>query len=69
MNEPEEGAQIPTSEFGSDFLPSGSVPLDTDSQDLQQRKIKHLSIPYRCFEIEREVFMCTQQDEDELKTY
>ena len=46
MNELEECAQIPT-EIESDFIPSGSVPLsesvplDTGSQDPQQRKSKH----------------------------
>ena len=74
MNEPAEDTQIPT-EIESNSIPSGSiplsesVPLNTGFQDPQQCKSKHVSIPHRHFEIEREEFMHAPQDEDEPKSY
>ena len=69
MNKPAEGAQIST-KIKSESIPCGStpfsesVPLDTGSQDPQQRKSKCVSSPCHRFDICGEVFMCTPQDEE-----
>jgi hypothetical protein len=48
--------------------PSGSIPLENDSQQPQPRRSNRGYIPRRRFEIEGEAFMIAPHDDDEPKT-
>jgi hypothetical protein len=64
----EEISQSPK-DNGSDLPPSGSTPLEKDSQEPQLRRSEHGKIPRRHFEIEGDVFMVAPQDDDEPRSY
>ena len=79
MLDPNEGAssnlvknqeEIPETprDSGSDLQPSGSTPLEEDSQQPQPHRSKHGSVSRRCFEIEGEAFMVSSQDDEEPRT-
>jgi len=50
------------------LLPSGSIPLEVDSQQPQLRRSKRRNLPRRRFEIEGEAFMIALHDDDEPRT-
>ena len=54
---------------GSDLAPSGSKPLDSDTQGSKVRRSECGTIPYHHFEIEGESFLCDSLDLDELASY
>ena len=54
---------------GIDFVPSGSKPLDSDTQGSKVRRSEHGTIPRRHFEIEGESFICDSLDLDEPASY
>ena len=53
---------------GSDLQPSGSTPLEEDSQQPQPHRSKRGSVPRRRFEIDEEAFMVSSQDDEEPRT-
>jgi hypothetical protein len=63
----EEIPQTPRDNW-SDLLPSGSIPLEVDSQQPQLRRRKCRNLPRRRFEIEGEAFMIALHDDDEPRT-
>jgi hypothetical protein len=63
----EEIPQTPR-DSGSDLPPSGSIPLEVDSQQPQPRRSKRRNLPRRRFEIEGEAFMIASHDDDEPRT-
>ncbi len=66
----ENDEEIPqtTRDSGSDLPPSGSIPLEVDSQQPQPRRSKRRNLPRRRFEIEGEAFMIALHDDDEPRT-
>lgn len=61
----DNGSDLPRS--GS-IPPSGSIPLEVDSQQPQPRRSKRRILPRRRFEIEGEAFMIAPHDDDEPRT-
>ena len=54
---------------GSDLAPSGSKPLNSDTQGSKVRRSERGTIPRRHFEIEGESFICDSLDVDEPTSY
>ena len=54
---------------GSDLAPSGSKPLNSDTQGSKVRRSERGTIPRRHFEIEGESFICDSLDLDEPTSY
>ena len=54
---------------GSDLAPSGSKPLNSDTQGSKVRRSERGTIPRRQFKIEGESFMCDSLDLDEPASY
>ena len=53
---------------GSDLQPSGSAPLEEDSQQPQPRRSKCESVPRHRYKIEGEAFMVSSQDDEKPRT-
>ena len=58
-----------TKDSGSDLAPSGSKPLDSDTQGSNVRRSERGTIPRHHFEIEGEFFICDSLDLDEPASY
>ena len=54
---------------GCDLAPSGSKPLDSDTQGFKVRKSERGTIPSHNFEIKGESFICDSLDLDEPASY
>ena len=66
----EDKEEIPETprDSGRNLKPSGSTPLEVDSQQPQQHRSNRGNAPRRRFEIKGKTFMIASQDNDEPKT-